>query len=176
MLKKIKNKNKKIKEVRKSLSAFDKAVISWIAPEIIRYQKGKIWKIFTFSSLIAAVIIGILYNAWTFSLAIIVFAATYYIINRENPKVVEVAVSDIGIKVGERKYPYNRITAFWIVYDPPIIRTLNIRVKGDLLMDIPIELYNQNPGEVREFLLEKIPELEGQAESLSDVFSRLFKI
>ncbi|MFA6992631.1 MAG: hypothetical protein WC269_05155 [Candidatus Gracilibacteria bacterium] len=184
MIKKIRNKYKQKKlqraqkkEYLKTLhSAFDNAVISWVAPEYLRHKRGKIWKVLMTAAVIAAVVIGVLQNAWTFSLAIVTFVAVYYLINREHPKNVEVIVSNIGIKVGERKYPYGKIKAFWINYNPPLVKTLNIRVHGDLALDIAIQLNDQDPSVIREILIEKIPELEGQKENLTDIFLRAFKI
>ena len=72
----------------------------------------------------------------TFSFAIIAFVVAYYFAHLEHPKDVEVKISNIGIKVGGRKYPYSRIKAFWLIYEPPYIKTLNIRVSEELVSDI----------------------------------------
>ncbi|MEK7126702.1 MAG: hypothetical protein AAB848_01210 [Patescibacteria group bacterium] len=157
-------------------SEYDKAVISWIAPEMIRHDRGIVWKILV--SLISATIIagGIVYNSWTFSLAVAAFIVVYYLMNLEHPKDVEIKLSEIGIKVGTRKYPFSRIRFFWIIYEHPYVKTLNLRIVGELVADITIQLNHQNSSEVRNFLIEHIPELEGQSEKITDIFLRLFKI
>lgn len=157
-------------------SEYDKAVISWIAPEMIRHERGIVWKITI--SLISAVLIagGVVYNSWTFSLAIAAFIVVYYLMNLEHPKDVEIKLSGIGIKVGARKYPYSRIKSFWIIYEPPYVKTLNLRITGELVADITIQLNHQNPSEVRNFLMKNITELAGQSEKITDTFLRLFKI
>lgn len=157
-------------------SAFDHAVISWTAPEYIKHEKSLFWKVcaVTFVAVFAA--FGLMENAWTFSLAIIVFGVTYFIVHLEHPKRVEIKISPIGIKFGNRKYSYGKIKAFWIIYSPPHIKTLNIRVHGEFLTDISIQLDGQNPALVREYLLSKIPEMEGKTESLGDAILRLLKI
>lgn len=157
-------------------TAYDKAIISWIAPETIIHQRGPIWKIVVSLLVLATIAFGIYTGAWTFSLAIGVFAIAYYIIHLEHPKAIEIKISEIGIKVGYRKFSYSQIRAFWILYDPPYVQTLNLRVHGQIVDDIAIQLYDQEPAEIREFLMTKIPELEGQTEKLSDIFLRLFKI
>lgn len=184
MITKIKNKLKQrafkraqIKEYYRSLpSAYDNKIISWVAPEHVRHQRGKLWKIIISIMLVSAIVFGILYNAWTFSLAVAVFALAYYVIHKEQPQDVEISISDIGIKVGHRKYPFTRIKSFWMIYEPPHIKTLNVKVDGDLAVNINIQLNNQDPSPIREFLIEKIPEKEGHQESFSDIFARLFKI
>ncbi len=185
MIKKLKQKiqHRKIKKaqereyLRNLPSSFDDEKISWITPEYIKYEKGLIWKIAVILLILAAVSWGIVSKAWTFSLAMVVFAVVYYaMIHRDHPKAVRVTLSDIGIKVGHRKYSYSQIKAFWIIYNPPYIKTLHIRVQNDIALDIPIYLHNQDPAEIREFLIEKLPELEGHKESFSDVLLRIFKI
>lgn len=158
------------------LSEYDKAVISWIAPEMIRHERGIVWKISV--SLISAALIagGVVYNSWTFSLAIAAFIVVYYLMNLEHPKDIEVKLSEIGIKVGTRKYPFSRIRAFWVIYEPHYVKTLNLRVTGELVADITIQLNHQNPSEVRNFLMKNVTELAGQSEKITDIFLRLFKI
>ncbi|MBI5754105.1 hypothetical protein HZA40_03115 [Candidatus Peregrinibacteria bacterium] len=167
---------RQIELIKNAPSAYDDAKISWIAPETIIHERGPIWKIFMTIAVLAVIAWGIYSGAWTFSLAIGIFAVAYYIIHLEHPKAIEIKISDIGIKVGYRKYSYSQIKAFWIIYDPPYVQTLNIRVSGHIIDDITIQLYDQEPALIREFLMSKVPELEGQTEKLSDIFLRLFKI
>lgn len=157
-------------------SAFDHAVISWVTPEYIKHEKGFFWKVAAITFLAVLAAFGLMENAWTFSLAIVAFGVTYFLINLEAPKNVEVKISETGIKFGNRKYSYGKIKAFWVIYQPPYVKTLNIRVHGEFLSDISIQLNGQNPAMVREFLLTKIPEMEGKAETLSDALFRLLKI
>lgn len=173
MLKKIKKKKQQLANIP---SAFDEAIISWLAPEFIRYERGKIWKVLAVAAVLAAAVLGVLYNAWTFSLAVVIFAIVYYLLNREHPKDIQISLSNVGIKAGKRRYPFGKIKSFWIIYDPPFAKTLNIRVEGDFVSDITLQLNEQSPADVREFLMEKIPEQEGQQEPISDIFLRLFKI
>lgn len=157
-------------------SAFDQGKISWIAPEQIQHQRGKLWIFLMIVAVISASVWGIFYNAWTFSIAILAFSGVYALIHMEHPEELEVVISDIGIKVGGRRYAYSKIKAFWVIYEPPFTKTLNIRVDGDLAIDIDIQLNEQDPAEVREFLISKIPELEGKQQSVIKMFLRLFKI
>lgn len=156
-------------------SVYDNAVVSWITPEYIRHERGTVWKIIMPTVMIASAIIGYYYDNWTFSLAVVVIAIVYFLLHLEHPKNVEVKLSDIGIKVGTRVFPYGRIKSFWIIYEPPYVETLNFYAKGSL-MEMTIYLNNQDPSKIRDFLINKIPEIEGKTESLSDIFLRIFKI
>lgn len=187
MLKKIKEKyhqhkirraqrREKIYLLHSQPSEYDEAILSWIAPETIKHERGMTWKVVMGGLLLSGIIWGIFTNALTFSLVLAVFAVAYYLINLEHPKDLEVKISHIGIKIGTRRYPYSRIKAFWIIYEPPYLKILNLRVSGEIITDLTIQLHDQTPSAVREVLMEKIPEMEGQSEKLSDLLLRLFKI
>lgn len=191
MIKKIKTKiktarqNGKLKKAQKkeqkeqlyaAATAFDDAVCSWQTSEFVRHDRGIIWKIMMPLLVFLAVFMGIYYDVWTFSLAIATFALVYYILHRKGPETINVVISDIGIKVGSRCYPFSKIKAFWIIYQPPVLKTLHIRVSGDIALNIAIELEDQHPAAIRELLIDKIPEIEGQKVSLVESLARLLKL
>lgn len=187
MISKIKQKikNQQIKRAQKrearfsalqsEFTAYDEAILAWVAPEMIKHERGLSWKIIVSFLIALAFAWGFVYGSWTFSLALLMALITYYIAHLEHPRDVQIKISEIGVKAGTRKYPYSRIRAFWVIYEPHV-KTLNLRISGDIISDITIQLGTQNPAIVRNFLLEKIPELEGQTEKISDIFIRLFKI
>ena len=191
MLKKIKEKyslhklkKAQKKEARKNLvhqikntpSAFDKSVMSWISPEYLVHERGVVWKIVM--TVITLSIIGVTfyYGNWSLALAIAVFALVYCLVHLQHQEHVEVKISEIGIKIGFRKYSYSHIKGFWLVYQPPYVSTLNIKVEGSLVGEITIQLGDEDPAAIREYLINKIPEYEGKSESLTDSLARLFKI
>ncbi|MFH1218781.1 MAG: hypothetical protein V1679_02990 [Candidatus Peregrinibacteria bacterium] len=184
MIKKIKEKfnQRKIRravhreQVRSMPTEYDNHVITWQAPEFVKHQRGLLWKITAPLAVVIASVFGFIYNAWTFSLAIMAFALAYYVFEKEQPKIVNVLISEVGIKVGHRKYPFGRIKAFWITYDPPFTKTLHIRVENDIARDIMIHLHEQKSSEVRRFLIKRIPELEGKTPTLTEGLLRLFKL
>ncbi|MFC1616233.1 hypothetical protein ACFL21_03760 [Patescibacteria group bacterium] len=177
MLKKIKNKLKNKKKKQKiDYSAYNKGIISWYAPEFLQYEKGIFWKISALVILFAIIVLGIIYNAWTFSLVVLTLSAVYYLSHREHPRVVKVTISDVGIKVAERHYPYSQIKGYWLVYHPPYIKKLNIRVQGKILLDIPILIHEQDPAFIQQILNRRITEIKGKTEPLSESILRLLKI
>ena len=174
--------NRKLKKIQNremetnTESSFEEEVISWTAPESVKYNRGMLWKVVV--SLISAglVVFGFFYNAWTFSLAVIVFAIVYAIVNRKDPKEIKVIISEIGIKAGYRKYPYSAIKDFCIVYNPPYASELHLRVLNDIAHEIIIHLWGQNPAQLRNYLLTHLKEKTDHRESFSDAILRLFKI
>lgn len=169
-------KKEAIQLAKKENTAFDKEKVSWNAPEYIKHRKGWIWYTVFAVIFIAGAGTSYLYNAWTFSLVLIVFAVTYLVLEKKDPKRVKVILSNIGVKVGDKVYQYSRIRAFWIAYNPPFVKTLNIRVHNEYLVDIEIQLGNQDPGEVYEFLSKKLPEIEGKKEAFFEQLSKALRL
>ncbi|MEK7672823.1 MAG: hypothetical protein AAB373_02975 [Patescibacteria group bacterium] len=169
-------KKQRIDQLRKVPTIYDNAPIFWQSPEVPHHERGPIWKIFSITAVAALVGGAIFYQSWTFAVAVLTFAATYAIVHRNKPKILDIKISSVGIKIGHHKYPYNRIKAFWIIYEPPFVQTLNLRISGEILSEITLQLNGQNPAVIREYLLSKIPELEGQSEKISDIFLRIFRI
>lgn len=165
-----------IHRIKNAPSAFDDAVFSWEAPEYVAHERGLTWKIIMITTIALAAGLSWYFDDWSLALVIVVFAGVYSLVHLQHPRHVQIKISEIGIKVGFRKYSYSRIKAFWLIYEPPFVQTLNIRVEGDFIGDITIQLGDQAPAAIREYLISKVPELEGKSESLSDIFVRLFKI
>jgi len=160
---------------KKTNTEYDKSVISWKAPEYIKYKKGWVWYT-VFAVVMLASIYGAYVYSLTFAMALTGFAIAYLIFDFRHPKEVKVSLSELGIKVGNNIYQFNRIRAFWILYSPPIVNTLNIRVHNEFIGDIEIQLDGVNPVEVYNFLSTRIPEMEGKEEGFLKGLTRLLKI
>lgn len=174
-LQKVLKKEAKLLEAAE-VTPYDKGLISWDAPEYIKHKKGWLWYTLFIMLAIGGTTLAYMYSSWTFSLAILAFAVTYMMYDLRHPKNIKVILSDFGIKFGKKIFQYSRIQAFWIIYNQPFTKTLNIRVHNEYLVDIEIQLENQDPVEVHKFLSQKIPELEGKTESFFGVLSRLLKL
>jgi hypothetical protein len=160
----------------KQKNAYDDAVLKWTAPEHPDHQRGLIWKIIMTMIVLGGAYFAFIYDSWTFALVIIVFAVVYGIINLKPVKNVSIKISNIGVKVGRREYPFQKIKGFWVIYEPPFTTALYIKVPGELMPEIEIAIHNQNPSEIRSMLIKKVPEIAGKRESVSGLLFRLFRI
>ena len=91
-------------ETKITFSSFEKSVISWRALEYIYHEKSALWFIFAGIVVLGLVIYGLLSGGWTFSVAIIVFAGTYYLFYRNAPPIIEVKISKVGVKIGKHLF------------------------------------------------------------------------
>jgi len=149
--------------------------ISWVAPEYIQHHKSREWYIGAAVLAVLVIIIDFISQNWTMALAVITFAAVYKFTQEKHPpKNIAIIITEMGIHVGEMFFPFSHIEAFWIIYSHGV-KTLNLRVKGRFYSDVEIQLDDQNPGEIRKYLLSRIPEWEGKNEPFIDSLLRLLK-
>ena len=156
--------------------AYNDVVVSWSAPEYVKQEKSIIW--FVIAGIVAALLLtyGVMEGSWTFTAAIAAAVFAYAVYHRQKPGNVGITISKIGIKISNHRIPYSNMRAFWIVYHPPFIQTLNIRTADALTPDLTIQLGDQSPVEIREYLVRQIPEWEGKHENFIDSLARFLKL
>ena len=90
----------------------------------------------------------------------------------KKPEVTDFKISPLGIKVGERLYEFREIKSFWVEYNLALgIKELSLQLKKWYRPFVKIPIYDQNPLQLRSFLLKFLPELEHK-DSLADAVSR----
>lgn len=156
---------------------FNKPAFSWVGPEYLQHPKSIRWWVIAGIVFVLAVIIEAVISNWTMLAATLVFGLVYsYVHEFHPPKHVKVNISELGIKLGHKRFLYEEIESFWIIYDPPSVKKLYIRLKDKLITDIVIELENQDPQAIRSFLEMYLSEVTGVRETFTDVILRLFKL
>ena len=154
----------------------NKVLLEWRTPEFIPHPRGKIWFIIAGILILSFVIYAILTNSATTAIVFIILTGVYYLTHNQEPRIISIKITELGISIDKNFYPYNTINSFWIVYHPPFVRTLNLRLGTKSFTQIKIELSEQNPVEVRQFLAKEIPEIEGAEESMIDILIRLLRL
>ena len=159
------------------LHLYDEAVFAWTAPEYIQHAKSKLWYAVEAAAAALLLIYAVLSGNYTMALALLVLAAVYHYLHEKHPpKNIKIVVSNMGIKVGAMIFPYDHVQAFWMMYHPPYLKTLNLRIRKHFFSDVVIQLADMNPASVRHFLCGQIPELEGKTEQFGDTLIRLLKL
>jgi hypothetical protein len=156
--------------------AFDNAILSWFAPEFLRFKKGVIW--YALAGLFNALMLA--YAIWSQSytmVAVFVLLPLVFLLDqRHKPEVVEVKVSQFGIRFGAIRVPYSDMKGFWILHEPPFVDELHILVKNRSNPEVTIPLVGTDPTLLRQYLVTQIPEWEGKRQSILDVITRFIKL
>jgi hypothetical protein len=154
----------------------NRLVLEWKAPEFIRPPKTPTWFMVAGILMLMLVAYALYTGSATMAIVFIVLAGVYYLTHSQQPRIISVKITQLGIYVEDQFYPYNMINAFWVVYHPPFVRTLNLRMGGKSGARLVVQLDDQNPVEVRTLLAKEVPEVEGQQETLTDILIRLLRL
>lgn len=148
----------------------------WAFPEFTQYQRSRRW--YT----IAGIVIGLLliYALWTqnflFAIIIILFIIIFTLQSRRSPLQLRFAIHEGGVVFHRKFHPYADIDHFWIIYQPPDVKTLSLDFKT-LRPTLTIPLQDRNPLTIRSTLLKYVTEdLEKEKENPSNELMRLLKL
>lgn len=154
----------------------NRLLLEWQPPEFVRHPKGKNWYLGAGILMLGLVAYALFTGSATMAIVFIVLAGVYILTHNQQPKAIRVKITQLGVYVEDQFYPYNMIRAFWIVYNPPFVQTLNLSLVSRGGGKLTIQLDRQNPVEVRALLAKEIPEVEGQQETMSEVLIRLMRL
>jgi len=158
------------------INEHNKTLLNWKAPEFISHAKSGRW--FVIAGIVVAMLIAYAIYTRSASMAIVftMLAGVYYLTHNQQPKVIDIKITQLGIFVDKTFYPYNMINSFWIIYHPLLIHTLNLKLGDKTSTKVVIQLDSQNPVKVRKFLAKEIPEIEGKEESFLDLFTKILRL
>jgi hypothetical protein len=94
----------------------------------------------------------------------------------QSPRTITYKATKTGLVSGNTVYPYKIIKIFWIVYNPPTIKTINFETTAYLNNQISFQLGSQNPIELKWFLSQYLPEDLDRTESFTETLARSLKI
>ena len=151
-------------------------LLKWTAPEFNDLKRGPIW--YTIAAIIAAVLLlyGILSGSIVTVVVFLILAGAFLATHHKKPKHKSIRITDIGVHYGRQFYPYHHIQHFWVVYHPPYIHCLYLKVTGKRNKVIRIQLNGQAPNPIRQLLSKEVKELEGGNEPFFDAFNRILRL
>ncbi|MCX6781540.1 MAG: hypothetical protein NTW66_00220 [Candidatus Magasanikbacteria bacterium] len=156
---------------------FGNVVYSWSFREYEKFNRGKRW--YWITGLLAALLIAYaVYTAnYLFALIIVLFGIIIFLQDMNEPAELDFALTDTGIVVGTKYYPFSELEKYWIVYNPPMVKVLYFEPKSTLKHRLHIPLLDTDPLTLRDYLNQfLIEDLEKEDEPLSDRLGRMFKI
>lgn len=149
--------------------------MQWIAPAYRQTEKSKGWYILMGLIVLVFVIYGMLAGdsyGWIVSITFLILAGAYYLTELKPVPAIKVVVSQLGIKVGTRYFPYNQVKSFWILNEDNARHLNLILTKGAPRTTSIIVPEEVSIAQLREYLLLQIREEEGKEESFSEQLIR----
>lgn len=152
-------------------------LMMWKVKEYERYARGQWWYIIAITLGIICVVYAIISSNFLFALFVILAAIVLYQQSVSEPMEVPFEIAERGVILGTRLYEWEELDSFSLFYAPPEVKTLRIATKSFYTPSLQISLEDMNPIEVREALLEFLPEnTEEVDESISDAIARRWKL
>ena len=161
-----------------------RVLLSWPISEYEKHQRS--WRWYLAAGIIVLILSGLsiftpnfLFDTpnYLFLIIIILSAVIMIVINALSEE-VDFTLTTEGIIIGGRFYDYDRFKDFCVIYKPrENLKVLYLEFSSRLRPRLSVSLQNANPLEVREILLNFLPEdLNRTDESNTDFFSRWFKV
>lgn len=146
--------------------------LQWQAPDNHHLPKNQEFLVAASVGAIALIVFAILTRNYLFILLIAIAAFLIYASLKKGPGLNHFKLTDRGLFIDKKFYPYNDFESFWI-FDQSEIHEVALRSKRRFAPILLIPLYNIDSEEVAEFLARHI-EIKEEEESLIDIFRKRY--
>jgi hypothetical protein len=150
-------------------------VLHWRAPEHEIMEKSRKWYLYVLLLLVAIVAFAVYTNSPVMAITFIMIGVVGYIFIGKEPRIIDFAITDEGVIAGREIYEFENMNSFWIFYEPDGVKVISLHMKNKIIPYIHIPVHEEDPVEIREALLEYIPEVK-QDPSPVDTFERFLGI
>ncbi len=152
--------------------------ISWFIPEFEKHERTKNWYIIASVVVIFLLIFAVITKNYLFAVIVIIATTITIFHDGKEPDFLNVIIDDDGVIVGRKFYDYDDLKDFSLLFKPKEgLNNLYFDFKNTIKQRISIPLNNQDPLQIRDFLLKYLPEdLERTNMPLSENISKLLKI
>ena len=106
-----------------------------------------------------------------FLIAIVLGFFVFYVYANKEPRTIKFKIDERGVEIDGKLYEFDTLSSFWVFYNPPEQKEISFRSKRTFLPYVRISLDDENPNEIRKFLLKFLPE-KRHSESLIDIWMR----
>ncbi len=150
-------------------------LLAWQAPEFSVYSRSWVYYLLTAIAFLAVVGYSIYSRDWFIIIIAVLLAGFFYWYPSIKPKDASYRITQLGIYINDRIYPYSEIHSFWIFINQKENK-LNLIFNKKYLPQLSLLLLDLDPLMIRNTLNKYVPEQEGRTESLVDKFIRLLKL
>jgi len=148
--------------------AYNDPILEWSSYLNQEFHKTSRWYFYASLILAALVVYGLLTNQWSFSAALLVCAGVYYYVTHTKGPIIEVKLSETGLQVGERVYPFTDLRTFWVEYNPPYSQYLHLVLKNTYKQDISVQIHQVEVTQLRTILSRYLPEWKEREKSFTE--------
>lgn len=155
---------------------FGETLLIWEAPEYANHEKSKRWYLIAAVAALSVIVYALITAQYTMAIVFALLAAVYHLVHNHPAKNIMVQITTLGMVIDGEFYQFSDIAAFWILYQPPVIKKLQIRIRKRFLPDLSLEIMDQDPQIIRQVLEQKVSEIVGRTEHFSDKLARWLQL
>lgn len=148
----------------------------WTIQEYERHERGTFWYVFMISIGLALVLYALATQNFLFALIIILFAIILFLQSHQEPLQVQFQITELGVIISRRFYTWSEFNNYYIIYEPPHVKTLFLDTASTLRPVLRVPLLDMNPNEIRHTLNQYLTEDVEKEEPLSDRMARNWRI
>ncbi len=149
---------------------------TWQVTEYERHDRPTAWYVVMLIVGVFLVGYGLLTNNFLFALIVVLFAIIMFLQSHQEPHQIPFTITDLGVIINNRFYPYSEISDFYIIYNTEV-KILFLEPESSLRPRIRVSLIDQDPLEIkftlRQYLMENTSKEE---EPFSDRIAREWKL
>ena len=148
----------------------------WDIPEYTKYPHSRRWYIGATTFLVVCIGYALYSDNYLFAFILLLITVIFLYHEMREPQLTQFGITDKGVVWRGFLYPYNDVKSFFIIYDPPAVKTLYIAFKGAATPRLTIPVEDEDPVQIRETLLRFLPEDETRTEEpLDEVLEKVLK-
>lgn len=152
-------------------------IYQWTVKEFEKPERDSRWYMIMGGIGIALIVYAIISANYLFAMIIVLFGVILFMQEMQTPQDIPFAITNLGIVVGIKFYRFSELKSFWIVYNPPAVKSLYFGLNNVVKHRLQVSLEGYDPVAIRECLKQNLLEdLDQEEEPLSDRFSRLFRL
>lgn len=147
---------------------------SWYAPEFLYNEKPKYWHILIYSTVLILILAMVVFKQWFAIPVFILIGILVFQYSEVKPRNINVSITDLGILISNKFYPFSEIKTFWILYKPPL-KQINLELTKRFSPIISILLEDADPITIKDLLSPHIIQDSQRSEDLLDKFIRMLR-
>lgn len=154
-----------------------KVLAEWEFSEFTKYERGKAWYFWMILLVVLIMVYSVITVNFLLAVIVIIGAITLTLIHQREPAQISIKITEDGLETSDRFFPFSEIKNFYLIYQPPVVKSLFFEFKSLTKPRLNVPLVEQNPVSVRETLLKYLSEdLAKESEPLSESLSRFLKL
>lgn len=133
-------------------------LLEWQAPEFEMLPRDHKWYFYITAALLVVIAYALYTNGLIMAITFILIGVLGYIYIHKEPRILNFSITEEGIIAGREIYDFDNMRSFWIFYEEDGLQVISFHSHSYLLPYLHVPIHDQDPAEIREILLDYLPE------------------